>query len=74
MRIGHGSILGGVPQDLKFKETTPSGVRIGAGTVLREHVTVHRATTPEGWTEIGRELPAHGTHATSPTTAAWATT
>jgi UDP-N-acetylglucosamine acyltransferase len=55
VRIGHGSILGGVPQDLKFKETTPSGVRIGAGTVLREHVTVHRATTPEGWTEIGRE-------------------
>ena len=55
VRIGHGSILGGVPQDLKFTETTPSGVRIGAGTVLREHVTVHRATTPEGWTEIGRE-------------------
>jgi UDP-N-acetylglucosamine acyltransferase len=55
VRIGHGSILGGAPQDLKFKETTPSGVRIGAGTVLREHVTVHRATTPEGWTEIGRE-------------------
>ena len=55
VRIGHGSILGGVPQDLKFKEATPSGVRIGAGTVLREHVTVHRATTPEGWTEIGRE-------------------
>jgi UDP-N-acetylglucosamine acyltransferase len=55
VRIGHGSILGGVPQDLKFKETTPSGVRVGAGTVLREHVTVHRATAPEGWTEIGRE-------------------
>jgi UDP-N-acetylglucosamine acyltransferase len=55
VRIGHGSIVGGMPQDLKFKETTPSGVRIGAGTVLREHVTVHRATTPEGWTEIGRD-------------------
>ena len=55
VRIGHGSILGGVPQDLKFKDTTPSGVRIGAGTVLREHVTVHRATSAEGWTEIGRD-------------------
>jgi UDP-N-acetylglucosamine acyltransferase len=55
VRIGHGSIVGGVPQDLKFKDTTPSGVRIGAGTVLREHVTVHRATTAEGWTEIGRD-------------------
>ena len=55
VRIGHGCILGGAPQDLKFKDTTPSGVRIGAGTVLREHVTVHRATTAEGWTEIGRD-------------------
>jgi UDP-N-acetylglucosamine acyltransferase len=55
VRIGHGSIVGGMPQDLKFKASTPSGVRIGAGTVLREHVTVHRATTPEGWTEIGRD-------------------
>jgi UDP-N-acetylglucosamine acyltransferase len=55
VRIGHGSILGGMPQDLKFKEDTPSGVRIGARTVLREHVTVHRATAPEGWTEIGRD-------------------
>jgi UDP-N-acetylglucosamine acyltransferase len=55
VRLGHGSVVGGVPQDLKFKDGTPSGVRIGAGTVLREYVTVHRATTPEGWTEIGRD-------------------
>jgi len=55
VRIGHGSVVGGIPQDLKFKEGTPSGVRIGAGTVLREYVTVHRATTPEGWTEIGAD-------------------
>jgi len=55
VKIGHGAVIGGVPQDLKFKDGTPSGVRIGAGTVLREHVTVHRATTPEGWTEIGRD-------------------
>jgi UDP-N-acetylglucosamine acyltransferase len=54
VRIGHGSIVGGVPQDLKFKDGTPSGVRIGSGT-LREYVTVHRATTPGGWTEIGRD-------------------
>jgi UDP-N-acetylglucosamine acyltransferase len=55
VRIGHGAVVGGAPQDLKFKGGTRSGVRIGAGTVLREYVTVHRATTPEGWTEIGRE-------------------
>lgn len=54
-RIGHGSILGGLPQDLKFKEGTPSGVRIGSRTVLREYVTVHRATHPEGCTEIGAD-------------------
>jgi UDP-N-acetylglucosamine acyltransferase len=54
-KIGHGSVIGGVPQDLKYKDGTPSGVRIGGGTTLREHVTVHRATTPDGWTTIGRD-------------------
>ena len=54
VKVGHGAVLGGAPQDLKFKDGTPSGVRVGAGTVIREHVTIHRATTPEGWTEIGR--------------------
>ena len=55
VKVGHGAVLGGAPQDLKFKAGTPSGVRVGAGTVIREHVTIHRATTAEGWTEIGRE-------------------
>jgi UDP-N-acetylglucosamine acyltransferase len=55
VRVGHGCVLGGMPQDLKFKAGTPSGVRIGAGTVLREYVTIHRATTPEGWTTVGRD-------------------
>jgi UDP-N-acetylglucosamine acyltransferase len=53
VKVGHGAILGGLPQDLKFKDGTPSGVRIGAGTVIREYVTIHRATIPDGWTEIG---------------------
>lgn len=53
--IGHGAVIGGRPQDLKYREGTPSGVRIGRGTVIREYVTIHRATTPDGWTEIGRE-------------------
>jgi UDP-N-acetylglucosamine acyltransferase len=60
VKIGHGTVLGGVPQDLKFKADTPSGVRIGAGTVLREYVTVHRATAAEGWTEIGRDTLVMG--------------
>ena len=52
-RIGHGSLIGGAPQDLKYREGTPSGVRIGADTVIREQVTIHRATREHGWTEIG---------------------
>jgi UDP-N-acetylglucosamine acyltransferase len=53
--IGHGTVIGAAPQDLKFIPGTPSGVRIGAGTAIREYVTIHRATTPEGWTEIGAD-------------------
>jgi UDP-N-acetylglucosamine acyltransferase len=47
------AVVGGDPQDLKFDPATRSGVRVGAGTVIREHVTIHRATKPEGWTEVG---------------------
>lgn len=53
VQIGHGSALGGRPQDLKYKEGTPSGIRIGAETVIREYVVIHRATRPESVTEIG---------------------
>ena len=55
VRVGHGVVIGGDPQDLKFKRETPSGVRVGAGTVIREYVTIHRATQPHGWTEIGED-------------------
>jgi UDP-N-acetylglucosamine acyltransferase len=54
VRVGHGAVLGGPPQDLKYRAGTVSGVRVGEGTVIREYVTIHRATTHEGWTEIGR--------------------
>jgi UDP-N-acetylglucosamine acyltransferase len=30
-------------------------MRIGERTVIREYVTIHRATRPEGWTEIGAD-------------------
>jgi len=55
VRVGHGAVVGADPQDLKFKPDTPSGVRVGAGTVIREYVTIHRATRPDGWTEIGED-------------------
>jgi UDP-N-acetylglucosamine acyltransferase len=54
-KIGHGSVIGAPPQDLKYRDGTPSGVRIGPRTVIREHVTIHRATTPEAWTEVGAD-------------------
>jgi UDP-N-acetylglucosamine acyltransferase len=43
-RIGHGALIGGMPQDLKYREGVPVGVRIGDDTVIREYVTIHRAT------------------------------
>lgn len=62
-RIGHGAVIGGEPQDLKYKPGTVSGVRIGPRTVIREMVTIHRATTAGGWTEIGPDcLVMSGAH------------
>jgi UDP-N-acetylglucosamine acyltransferase len=47
------AVIGGDPQDLSFDAGTPSGVRIGARTVIREHVTISRATKAGSATEIG---------------------
>jgi UDP-N-acetylglucosamine acyltransferase len=47
------AVVGGDPQDLSFDPATGSGVRIGARTVIREHVTIHRATKADSWTEVG---------------------
>lgn len=59
--VGHAAIIGGDPQDLSFDNTTDSGVRIGSKSVMREHVTIHRSTSDQGWTTIGSEnfLMAH---------------
>jgi UDP-N-acetylglucosamine acyltransferase len=53
-QIGHGAVIGTPPQDFKYRPGTPSEVRIGDDTVVRELVTVHRAATPGGATVIGR--------------------
>jgi len=53
-RVGHGAIIGTPPQDLKYREDTPSGVRIGDETVIREYATIHRATRDGADTRIGR--------------------
>jgi UDP-N-acetylglucosamine acyltransferase len=49
------AVLGGDPQDLSFNAGTPSGVRIGARSVIREHVTISRATRPGTSTEVGAD-------------------
>ena len=54
-RIFAGAAVGLPPQDLKWQPSTPSGVRIGEGTIVREYTTIHRATTPDGWTEVGKD-------------------
>jgi len=72
-RIGHGAIIGGVPQDLKFREGTPVGVTLGDDTVVREYVTIHRATheaTTPCWAATASSWP----RATWPTTVCSATT
>ncbi len=37
------AVVGGDPQYLKFDPATVSGVHVGAGTVIREHVTLNRS-------------------------------
>lgn len=47
------AVLGGDPQYLKFDPATESFVRIGAGTVIREHVTVNRSIHAQQATVVG---------------------
>jgi UDP-N-acetylglucosamine acyltransferase len=54
VRVGTGSVLGGEPQDLKFKGERTT-VEIGDGTVIRECTTINRGTTHSFRTVVGRE-------------------
>jgi UDP-N-acetylglucosamine acyltransferase len=49
------AVVGGDSQDLKFDPAIPSGVRIGAGTCIRESVTINRATHADTYTEVGEK-------------------
>ena len=53
VRIGSGTILGGDPQDLKYKGE-PTTVEIGEGTTVREYTTINRGTTQSHKTTVGR--------------------
>ncbi len=52
-QIHAGAVVGDLPQDQKYRDDI-SYCRIGDGTVLREHVTVHRGSTAESITSIGQ--------------------
>ncbi len=54
-RVGRGAVIGAEPQDLGFDPATKSSVILGRKNVIREHVTIHRGSTPGGVTRIGDE-------------------
>jgi UDP-N-acetylglucosamine acyltransferase len=52
VRVGQGSIVGGDPQDLKFRGEE-TWVELGEGTVVREYSTINRGTAASGVTRVG---------------------
>ncbi|TAN38851.1 MAG: acyl-ACP--UDP-N-acetylglucosamine O-acyltransferase [Verrucomicrobia bacterium] len=52
-RVHANAVLGDLPQDLAFKNSDESFVRIGADCVIREGVTIHRGTKPGTATVVG---------------------
>lgn len=52
VKVGIGSVLGGKPQDLKFRGEV-THVEIGDHTVIREYVTINRGTTQSFKTTVG---------------------
>ncbi len=51
--VGIGTVLGGRPQDLKFKGEVTT-VEIGEGTTLREYLTINRGTSESFRTTVGK--------------------
>lgn len=54
-KIHEHAVIGGLPQDLGFTETTPSYVKMGDKNTLREFVTIHRASQENEATQLGNE-------------------
>jgi UDP-N-acetylglucosamine acyltransferase len=52
-QIHPGAVLGHLPQDFHFSGSR-TFLRIGDGTVIREHASIHRGTQPESETVIGK--------------------
>jgi UDP-N-acetylglucosamine acyltransferase len=54
VRVGVGSVLGGDPQDLKWKGEE-TWVEVGDRSVVREYATINRATSHSWVTKVGRD-------------------
>jgi len=54
VKVDHFAVIGGDPQDIHFNPSTSSNVSVGDSTVIREHVTIHRATSAGGTTTLGK--------------------
>jgi UDP-N-acetylglucosamine acyltransferase len=50
--VGDGSVLGGDPQDLKYRGEE-TWVEVGEGTIIRDYSTINRATTATFKTTVG---------------------
>ncbi len=53
VKVGVGTVLGGDPQDLKYKGEHTT-VEIGDGTTIREYTTINRGTTHSYKTTVGK--------------------
>lgn len=53
VRVGIGAVLGGDPQDLKYRGEE-TWVDIGDDTVIREYATINRATAHSVTTKVGK--------------------
>ncbi len=53
VKVGYGCIVGGEPQDLKYKGEE-TWVEVGDGTVIRDYCTINRGTPATGRTTVGK--------------------
>jgi UDP-N-acetylglucosamine acyltransferase len=53
--IGHGAVIGGVPQDLSFSPERKTRIDIGNDNVIREYCTIHRGSPDDTATKIGNK-------------------
>ncbi|MES2125584.1 MAG: acyl-ACP--UDP-N-acetylglucosamine O-acyltransferase [Gemmatimonadota bacterium] len=54
VHVGSGAILGGAPQDLKYRDEE-TWVEVGDGTIIREYATINRGTAASAHTTVGRD-------------------